>query len=139
MLGHQVIFAGNVGSDVAIRNIDGGRQIAEFSFAQEVNPGPNEDKRVNWYQIECWDKLAEKISGSSYARTPNLTPDDGQIKGARVIISGWIHIREWRDDDNNLHKKPVIVADEIAFSCFYGAVDVIKRNTATSGKKEKKS
>jgi single-stranded DNA-binding protein len=139
MRGHEVCFAGNIGSDVTVRQVEGGRSIAEFSFAQEVNPGPNEDKRVNWWAIECWDALADKISGSSYASKPEMAPkDDGEVKGARIIINGWVHFREWRDDDDVKHTKQVIVADEIAFSTFYGPLDVVRRPLASGNKKKRK-
>ena len=127
MDGHLVCLAGNVGNDVQLRYSPQGVSIVEFSLAVEVNPHDRTSNLVSWWNVEGWGSIANKIAMSSFAKSQNEDDaEPGSIKGARVIVSGRHELRPWKTDLGETRIKPIIIADEIAFSIQYGPLDVVK-------------
>ena len=127
MQGHQVIFAGNIGDNVEITTNSSGKEIVKFNFFQDVNPMKQGAKNyANVWSVECWGRLAQKLAASSYVRANHGGEvNEGQVKGARIMVSGWVDMRPYHDGISN-RINPTIIADEIAFSCHLGPLEVVK-------------
>lgn len=142
MKGHLVVFAGNVGSNVILRETGDGTPVAEFTFAQEVNPDNREDNTVSWYRIECWGPLAQKMAQSVFCRHAEDAPeedlpDGGTIKGARIMVSGRIDMRSHKDEGSGqTSHQPTIVADEVAFSTHFGPLEIYRHRLETATTKK---
>jgi single-strand DNA-binding protein len=94
---------GNLGADPVIKTIPAGKKVCNFSIAvnEEILDEKNaKQKKVEWHNIECWDKHAEVCS-------ERLT------KGSKVTITGTLKINNWKDKEGKEKFSKVIVAREI--------------------------
>ena len=53
----NVTVVGNLGKDPEIRSTPSGKRVASFSIA--VDQGYGENKKTEWVNVICWEKLAE--------------------------------------------------------------------------------
>jgi single-strand DNA-binding protein len=63
-------IVGRLGRDVEVRAFDSGKQVARSSLAA----GFGQNTEPTWYQIEAWDKLAERLKQC--------------FKGQRIALTG---------------------------------------------------
>lgn len=88
---NKVILVGNLGKKPEIREIEGGRKVANFSIATNESYTSKSGERVKnteWHNIEMWDRLAE-------------IADKYLDKGSTVYVEGKIKTDQWTDKDNN--------------------------------------
>ena len=56
----KTVIVGRAGRDAAQRFTPSGKPVTQFSLA--VNIGYGENKKTQWFDVTCWDKLAEVTS-----------------------------------------------------------------------------
>jgi single-strand DNA-binding protein len=97
---NSVTIAGNLGDDPELRFTPTGLAVAQFSVA--VYGG--KDKPSDWFDVTCWEKLAENVAESC-------------VKGGRVTVYGRITQDRWEDKETGQKRSKVkIVADDVALS-----------------------
>ena len=100
---NTVQLIGNVGNDPDIKNLDGGKKVANITMAtNEVYYKENGDKveQTEWHRISAWGKTAEIIE--KYV-----------TKGREIAVEGKLTHRSY--DDKNGEKRYVteVVVTEV--------------------------
>jgi len=90
---------GNVGRDAEMRFTPSGKAVTEFSVAENYGYGDN--KKVQWWSVNAWNKLAEVCN-------------EHVKKGMRVLVAGHAELQEWETDGQH-RCKMVLVADKVVF------------------------
>jgi len=80
------IVQGNVGKAPEMRYTPTGKAVTEFSVA--VNRGFGETKKVVWFNVSAWEKLAETCN--QYLK-----------KGSKVLIQGNVDVHAWKHKDTS--------------------------------------
>jgi single-strand DNA-binding protein len=100
---NTVQLIGNVGNDPEIKNLDGGRKLANLTIA--TNDSYKNDKgekveQTEWHKVVAWGKTAEIIE--KYV-----------TKGREIAIEGKLTHRSY--DDKNGEKRYIteVVANEV--------------------------
>ena len=102
-LKNRVQLIGHVGQDPEIKNLDGGKKLANLSIAtSEVYYKENGDKVENteWHRVSAWGKTAEIIE--KYV-----------IKGKEIALEGKLTHRSYDDKDGVKRYITEVVASEI--------------------------
>jgi single-strand DNA-binding protein len=102
-LRNKVQLIGHVGNEPEIKNLDGGKKLANLTIAtNEVYYKENGDKVENteWHRITAWGKTAEIIE--KYV-----------IKGKEIAIEGKLTHRSYDDKDGNKRYVTEVVANEV--------------------------
>ncbi len=100
---NRVQLIGHVGQEPEIKNLEGGKKLANISIAtNEVYYKENGDKveKTEWHRVTAWGKTAEIIE--KYV-----------VKGKEVGIEGKLTTRSYDDKDGNKKYITEIVANEI--------------------------
>lgn len=100
MINH-VVLVGRTGQDPDIRYFESGSVKCRISLA--VDRGFGENKQTDWFNIECWGKLAEFVG--EYIK-----------KGTSIIVTGQVEIQHWTDQAGNPRESSVIKATDIRFA-----------------------
>jgi single-strand DNA-binding protein len=88
---NKVILVGNLGKKPELRELEGGRKVANFSLATSETYTSKTGERVKtteWHNIEMWDRLAD-------------IADKYLDKGSMVYLEGKIKTDSWTDKENN--------------------------------------
>jgi single-strand DNA-binding protein len=97
---NQVNIIGRLGSDVELRYTPTGKAVSRLSVA--VNERYNQNEKVYWLTVICWNGLAE--STSSYLH-----------KGSRVAVSGRITTRSFESKEGEPRTVTEIIANSVDF------------------------
>lgn len=92
-LKNRVQLIGNVGNDPEIKNLDGGKKLANLSIATNesyTNDKGEKVEQTEWHRVTAWGKTAEIIE--KYV-----------TKGKEVAIEGKLSHRSY--DDKNGEKR----------------------------------
>lgn len=100
---NRVQLIGNVGNDPEIKNLDGGKKLANFTLATKDSYKNDKGEKVEqteWHRLTAWGKTAEIIE--KYV-----------TKGLQVAIDGKLTHRSY--DDKNGEKRYVteVVINEV--------------------------
>jgi single stranded DNA-binding protein len=96
---NSVNGSGRLGADPVIRYVEtknGAKAVATMSVAVYINP-----EKTDWYNIQCWEKLAEIVA-------------DKLKKGVKISFEGRLKIDSY-EKEGELFLNPVVVASEINF------------------------
>lgn len=102
-LKNKVQLIGHVGQDPEIKNLDGGKKLANITIAtNEVYYKENGDKVENteWHRVSAWGKTAEIIE--KYV-----------IKGKEIAIEGKLTHRSYDDKEGIKRYITEVVANEV--------------------------
>ena len=102
---NRVQLIGNVGNDPEIKNLEGGKKLANLSIAtNEVYYRENGDKveQTQWHRVTAWGKTAELI-------------EKFVTKGKEIAIEGKLTHRSYDDKDGNKRYITEVVANEVLF------------------------
>jgi single-strand DNA-binding protein len=100
---NSVQLIGNVGQEPEIKNLEGGRKLANINIAtNEVYFLENGDKveQTQWHRVTAWGKTAEIIE--RYV-----------TKGKDIAIEGKLTHRSYDDKDGNKRYITEVIANEI--------------------------
>ena len=97
----NVTAVGNLGKDPDIRSTGSGKKVASFSIA--VDQGFGDNKRTEWVNVICWEKLAELA-------------EKFLKKGKTIALSGTLQTSSWDDKASGQKRyKTEVVARDISF------------------------
>ncbi|BCY27939.1 single-stranded DNA-binding protein [Flavobacterium okayamense] len=100
---NRVQLIGHVGQEPEIKNLEGGKKLANISIAtNEVYYKDNGDKveKTEWHRVTAWGKTAEIIE--KYV-----------TKGKEIAIDGKLTTRNYDDKDGVKRYITEIVANEV--------------------------
>ena len=100
---NSVQLIGHVGQEPEIKNLEGGKKLANISIAtNEVYYRENGDKveKTEWHRVTAWGKTAEII-------------ERFVTKGKEIAIGGKLAHRSYDDKEDNKKYVTEIVANEI--------------------------
>jgi len=80
---NSMIFTGNVGKDMEVRNTPNGKAIGSFSVA--VSQGWGDNKKTSWVNCKMFNERAEKLA-------PYV------LKGTPVTVQGQFVLEQWEKD-----------------------------------------
>lgn len=102
---NKVILVGNLGRDPEVREIAGGRKVAEFSVATTETWNDRDgqrQERTEWHRVVVWGPQADACGRF-------LT------KGRQVYVDGRIQSRKYTDKDGVERTSYDIVANDVVF------------------------
>ncbi len=119
---NSVTVVGNATRDPELRFTPSGKAVASFGVAfnkrKRNSSGDWEDADPAFFDVTCWDQLAENVAESIQ-------------KGTRVLVTGRLDYRAW-ETEGNRHSKVEIIADEVAPSLRWATAQV-NRNERRDG------
>lgn len=123
---NSITVVGNATRDPELRFTPGGKAVASFGVAfnkrRRTSSGEWEDGDPAFFDVTCWDQLAENVAESIQ-------------KGTRVLVSGRLDYRSW-ETEGEKRSKVEIIADEVAPSLRWATASISKnerREGATGG------
>jgi len=96
---NKVMIIGNTGREPEMRFTPSGKPVTNFSVA--VNSRVGEQDTTEWFNIVCWNKLAETCN--QYLQ-----------KGQQVYVEGRLQTQTWEQDSETKYKTE-IVANRVLF------------------------
>lgn len=89
---NQVSLLGRVGKDPAVRSLNDGGKVANFSIAtserwKDKQSGERKEK-TEWHNVVVWGNLAGIV-------------DQYVKKGSQIFIQGKLQTRKWQDQQGN--------------------------------------
>lgn len=100
---NSVQLIGHVGQEPEIKNLEGGKKLANFSIAtNEVYYRENGDKveKTEWHRVTAWGKTADII-------------ERFVTKGKEIAIGGKLSHRSYDDKDGIKRYVTEVIADEV--------------------------
>lgn len=124
IINNAVILVGNVTRDPELRYTPGGKAVADFGIAHNTrrkNPtsGEWEDGETSFFDVTCWDQLAENVSESI-------------VKGTKTIVVGELRMDSWNDKDTGDKRTKVKVIASTVGPCLDWATCEVVRNERTT-------
>lgn len=100
----NVFMDGNLVADPEVKQLKSNRIVTAFRVAvsHDFNSSRDDRKFVSYFQVECWEKLAENC---------------GRFlkKGDHVTLMGELRQDRWQDPDGRTHSIVKIVARYVRF------------------------
>lgn len=120
---NSVTVVGNATRDPELRYTPSGKAVASFGVAfnkrKRNASGDWEDADAAFFDVTCWDQLAENVAESVQ-------------KGTRVLVTGRLDYRSW-ETEGNKHSKVEIIADEVAPSLRWATASITKNERREGG------
>lgn len=88
---NKVILIGNLGADPEVKDLEGGKKVANFNIAtteRYTDRNGEKQEQTEWHRLELWDGLAGLAQ--QYLK-----------KGDKVYIEGKLKTDSWQDADGN--------------------------------------
>lgn len=96
----KTIILGHAGRDAEQRFTPAGKAVTQFSVA--VNVGYGENKKTQWFDVTCWEKLAEVCA--KYVK-----------KGSLVLCEGQVELNEYQGKDGTSKASLRLTARDVRF------------------------
>ncbi len=97
-----VVLSGRLSKEPILKYLPpNGIAVSTFDIAVDKEKFKNDDK-VDFFTIQCWDKLAEIVAN-------NLTI------GRKVLVHGYLKTNIWSDENGKTHKNILVVSKRIEF------------------------
>jgi single-strand DNA-binding protein len=96
----KIIIVGNVGRDADMRMTPQGKPVTQFSVA--VNIGYGDNKKTQWFDVTCWEKLAETCN--QYVK-----------KGDKVLCDGVVELNQYTAQDGTPKASLRLTARDVKF------------------------
>lgn len=121
MANSTVTVTGNITRDPELKYTNSGKAVVSFGIAVNRRYQVNGEwqEQVSFMNVTAWEKLGENIAAS-------LT------KGARVVVTGRLEVREYDKKDGSKGTSVEITADEVGASLRWATVSV-ERNPREGG------
>ena len=88
---NKVILIGNLGADPEVKDLEGGKKVANFNIAtteRYTDRNGEKQEQTEWHRLELWDGLAGLAQ--QYLK-----------KGDKVCIAGKLKTDSWQAADGN--------------------------------------
>jgi single-strand DNA-binding protein len=88
---NKVILIGNLGADPEVKDLDGGKKVANFNIAtteRYTDRNGEKQEQTEWHRLELWDGLAGLAQ--QYLK-----------KGDKIYVEGKLKTDNWQDADGN--------------------------------------
>lgn len=105
-----VTFTGWLGTDVTLREVAGGQQVASFrvgSTARRLRDGQWADGPTTWYQVKAWRRLATHVAQSLRSGDP-------------VVVHGRLVADVWTKEDGSTASQLLVVATAVGHDLSHG-------------------
>ena len=105
-----VTFAGWLGTDVTLREVAGGQQVASFrvgSTARRLRDGQWSNGPTTWYQVKAWRRLAGHVAQSLRSGDP-------------VVVHGRLVADVWTKEDGSTASQLLVVATAVGHDLSHG-------------------
>lgn len=106
----HVTFTGWLGTDVTLREVAGGQQVASFrvgSTARRLRDGQWADGPTTWYQVKAWRRLAGHVAQSLRSGDP-------------VVVHGQLVADVWTKEDGSTASQLLVVATAVGHDLSHG-------------------
>lgn len=114
-------LAGNVTRDPELKYTPSGQAVASFSIAwKPPHYGDKPEPATEFFDVDAWGDLAENVAASV-------------TKGQRVMVSGRVRQNTWETDAGEKRQKVIVVADDVALSLKWEAIDGGGNRTKPAG------
>ena len=101
-----VVLSGRLATEPSLKYLkESGIAVSKFNLAVQKEYYKNDNDKVDFFTIECWNKLAESVVN-------NLD------KGRKILVEGYLKLNIWSDENNKTHKNILIVAKRIEYLDF---------------------
>lgn len=107
----DVTLVGNVGADPELRFTSSGKPVCTFSVAENRKRG--EESESHWFDVTCWNALAENVAESV-------------VKGTRIIVVGRLEQRKWTTDSGDKRSKVEVIAWQVGPDLSYATCSVTR-------------
>jgi single-strand DNA-binding protein len=118
-----IALAGNLCADPELSFTANGTQVANLRLAvtPRVRSGEGgwEDGPTSFYRVTCWGQLAAHAT-------------DTLAKGARVVVTGRLRIRQYETEDGRKGQAAEVTADDLGPSLLFATAEV-HRATSNGG------
>lgn len=108
----RITVTGRAGADAELRFTPNGKTVAEIRLAEthrrRDDAGVWSDDGTTWYRVTLWGQRAEHVA-------------DVIRKGALLVVTGDLRVREFEAKDGTRGRSVEIVADEIGIVPIAGA------------------
>jgi single-strand DNA-binding protein len=101
-LKNKVQLIGNLGSNLEVKKLDGGKTVAKFSMATNETYKNQKGEKVEetqWHNIVAWGKTAELM-------------EQLLAKGKEIMVEGKLTSRSYEDKEGNKRYITEVVAQE---------------------------
>lgn len=101
---NKAVLVGRLARDPELRTTPGGTMVASFTVACDrryIREG--EERQADFISCVAWNKTAEFVSRYF-------------SKGVRIVLSGRIETRSWKDNDGNKRYATEVVAEDVEFA-----------------------
>lgn len=95
---NKVVLIGNMTRDPESRVV-GEKNTAVSTFGLAVNSGYGQNKKTDFFDVECWGKAAENISAYG-------------AKGKQILVEGRLKVDKWVDKNSGENRSKVVVVGE---------------------------
>lgn len=106
----QVTFSGWIGTDVTVRDVAGGQQVATFRVAttpRRRREGEWVDGPTTWHTVKAWNRLARHVAESLSSGEP-------------VLVHGKLVADTWTRDDGTAVTSYAVVASSVGHDLVHG-------------------
>jgi single-strand DNA-binding protein len=106
----QVTFTGWIGSDVTLRDVAGGQQVASFRVAtrpRRFREGEWVDGATTWHTVKAWNRLARHVAESLSSGEP-------------VLVHGKLVADTWTREDGTAMTSYAVVASSVGHDLVHG-------------------
>ena len=110
---NTVTIVGNVTRDPELRFTASGMAVCGFGVAWNQRSRDGEDTTSHFFEVTCWQSLAENVSESI-------------TKGTRVIVYGRLDWSSWETEQGEKRNQVKLIADEVAPSLRWSTADVTR-------------
>jgi single-strand DNA-binding protein len=109
-----ISVTGNVGGEPRTRVVADGIVVTDFRIAAtprkvDRSTGEWKDQPTLWFGVTCWRHVAENVAASVK-------------KGDRIVVTGKLHAREWKNEQGEERTGLEIEAKTIGFDLSRGKV-----------------
>lgn len=122
----QVVITGRVGQDPEMKYFESGKVKTSFSLAVKSWDSGTKQQITSWFNIECWDKLAE-------------TSGEHAKKGKVITVEGEIKANTFTGSDGKEKTKWIVNANKFgfdgAFTTLNGIIEKFETRFTANNKK----
>lgn len=122
----ETVIIGRIGKDPEIKYFESGKCKTTFSIAVGRWDGKKKEEITDWFNVECWEKLAETIS-------------EHFKKGKQVIVQGEFKRNDYTNSSGEDKTKWTINAKSVkysnAFLTITGEIERIEERFTSNNKK----